>query len=86
MRNLARCLLAQGKLVVAKGMASKTIEVCRKIGERQVANMASLVLAEVYLKEGKSTNAENKLQEIEETDPKSDFFVLGNIQRIRGRK
>ena len=84
MRNLARCLLAQGKLLESKRTARETIEICKRIGERQVANMTNLVLAEVYLKEEKLTEAENKLEEIEETDPKSDFFVLGNIQRIRG--
>ena len=29
-------------------------------------------------------NAKPNLNLIEETDPTSDFFVLGNIQRIRG--
>jgi DNA-binding NtrC family response regulator len=46
--------------------------------------MASLVLAEVYLEENKQTECELELAKIEETDPSSDFFVLGNIQRIRG--
>ena len=46
--------------------------------------MANLVLAEVHLKEGDFDACEVELQAIEETDPKSDFFVLGNIQRIRG--
>jgi DNA-binding NtrC family response regulator/tetratricopeptide (TPR) repeat protein len=84
LRNLARCLLLQGKLAEAKEKALETIDVCRKIGERQVANMASLVLAEVYLEENKQTECELELAKIEETDPSSDFFVLGNIQRIRG--
>lgn len=84
LRNLARCLLLQGKIVEAKEKAEETIEICRKIGERQVANMASLVLAEVYLEENKQSECERELVKIEETDPTSDFFVLGNIQRIRG--
>ena len=84
LRNLARCLLLQGKLAEAKVKARETIEVCRKIGERSIANMASLVLAEVYLEENKQTECELELARIEETDPSSDFFVLGNIQRIRG--
>ena len=84
LRNLARCLLLQGKLAEAKQRAEETIEICGKIGERQIANMASLVLAEVYLEENKQSECELELARIEETDPSSDFFVLGNIQRIRG--
>ena len=84
MRNLARCLLAKGKLAEAKEEAQETIKICKRIGESQVANMAKLVLAEVYLDENGFAECENQLQEIEAADPKSDFFVLGNIQRIRG--
>ncbi len=84
LRNLARCFLLQGKLAEAKKKARETIELCRKIGERQVANMAGLVLAEVYLEENKQSECERELLAIEATDPSSDFFVLGNIQRIRG--
>ncbi len=84
LRNLARCLLLQGKLAEARLRAEETIEICGKIGERQIANMASLVLAEVYLEENKQSECELELARIEETDPSSDFFVLGNIQRIRG--
>ena len=84
MRNLARCLLAQGKIAEAKEEAQETIKICRKIGETRVANMANLVLSEVYLEENAIAECENQLQLIEETDPNSDFFVLGNIQRIRG--
>ncbi len=84
LRNLARCFLLQGKLGLAKLKAQETIEICKRIGERQIANMAELVLAEVYLEENKFTECERELAAIEETDPSSDFFVLGNIQRIRG--
>ncbi len=84
LRNLARALLMQGKLGEAKQTAQETIQLCRKIGERQVANMASLVLAEVCLEENKLSECERELALIEETDPSSDFFVLGTIQRIRG--
>ena len=84
LRNLARCLLLQGKLAEAKERAQETIEICRRINERQIANMASLVLAEVYLKENRLSECERELAAIEATDPSSDFFVLGNIQRIRG--
>ena len=84
LRNLARCLLLQGKLVEAKEKARETIKICQGMGERQVSNMAKLVLAEVYLMENKAAECERELAAIEETDPSSDFFVLGNIQRIRG--
>ncbi|MDQ2747373.1 MAG: sigma 54-interacting transcriptional regulator [Acidobacteriota bacterium] len=84
LRNLARCFLLQGKIVEAKEKAQRTIKICRSISERQISNMAKLVLAEVYLKENKFAECEAQLTEIEATDPSSDFFVLGNIQRIRG--
>jgi transcriptional regulator with PAS, ATPase and Fis domain/predicted negative regulator of RcsB-dependent stress response len=84
MRNLARCFLAQGKFDEAELKARETIELCKKIGESQVANMANLVLAEVHLEEDRFSECETELSLIEETDPSSDFFVLGNIQRIRG--
>ena len=84
LRNLARCLLLQGKLSEAREKAQETIEICRRIGERQIANVASLVLAEVYLEENKFSECERELAAIEENDPTSDFFVLGSIQRIRG--
>jgi DNA-binding NtrC family response regulator/tetratricopeptide (TPR) repeat protein len=84
MRNLARCYLAQGKIKKAAKTARETIEISRQIGDKHIANMAGLVLAESYLKQGSVPECENYLQVIEESDPNSDFFVLGNIQRIRG--
>lgn len=83
MRNLARCYLAQGKYSAAEEKACETIEICKTIGEKQVANMARLVLAESYLNKDEIEKSEKILTEIEDTDPSSDFFVLGNIQRIR---
>ena len=84
MRNLARCFLAEGKFSDAENKAVETIELCRKINEKQVANMTRLVLAESFLEQNQIEESEKILLEIEETDPSSDFFVLGNIQRIRG--
>lgn len=84
MRNLSRCYLAKGEFKKAAEKARETIEVSRQIGEKHYANMAGLVLAESYLCEGGVEECENYLQVIEESDPASDFFVLGNIQRIRG--
>ncbi|CAN5721435.1 hypothetical protein BH20ACI4_BH20ACI4_00420 [soil metagenome] len=84
MRNLARCYLAQGDFSEAEQKAAETIELCKKINEKQVANMARLVLAESFTEQDNLEESEKILAEIEETDPSSDFFVLGNIQRIRG--
>ncbi len=84
MRNLARCYLAQGKFTEAIEKARETIDLCAEIGDKHYANMAGLVLAEGYLREGGIGECENYLQVIEDTDPSSDFFVLGNISRIRG--
>jgi hydrogenase-4 transcriptional activator len=84
MRNLARCFLAQGKTAEAIEKAQETIELCKSIGEKQTINAAGLVLAESYLQEGRLKECEFKLQKIEENDLTTDFFVLGNIQRIYG--
>lgn len=84
LRNLARCLLLQGDLAAAKEKARETVGICKHINERQIANMAKLVLAEIAVKENKLSECEAELTAIEETEPSSDFFVLGNIQRIRG--
>ena len=84
MRNLARCYLAQGNFKKAIETARDTIDLSATIGDKHYANMAGLVLAESYLNEGGPAECENYLKVIEENDPTSDFFVLGNIQRIRG--
>ncbi len=84
MRNLARVYLALGKTTASIEKAQETIELCRQIGEKQMINTAGLVLAESYLVEDRFKECEFKLQKIEETDVSSDFFVLGNIQRIYG--
>ncbi len=84
LRNLSRCYLAQGEIEKAADKARETLELSRQIGDKHYANMAGLVLAESYLRQGGAAECENTLQVIEENDPRSDFFVLGNIQRIRG--
>ena len=83
-RNLSRCFLAQGKIDAAAEMARMTIDLSNGIGDKHYANMAGLVLAESYLSSGSIAECENYLRVIEDNDPTSDFFVLGNIQRIRG--
>jgi transcriptional regulator with GAF, ATPase, and Fis domain len=84
MRNLARCLLAQGKTAEAIEKAEEAIEFCKAIGEKQTVNTAGLVLAEGRLIEGDFAEYEFQLQLIEESSPSSDFFVLGSVQRLRG--
>lgn len=84
MRNLARCFLAQERYADAAGKARETIEVSRAVGDKHYANMAGLVLAESYLHQGGTEECENSLRVVEDTDASSDFYVLGNIQRIRG--
>src|ERR1035437_8440921 len=84
MRNLARCYLAQGKTSKAIATAIETIELSHEMGDKHYANMAGLVLAESYLRQGDVEECEAALKTIEESDPNKDFFVLGNIQRIRG--
>ncbi len=84
MRNLARLYLARGNPRDAIARAQETIELSREMGDKHYANMAGLVLAESYLLQGGVEDCEAALQAIEITDATSDFFVLGNIQRIRG--
>ncbi|MGH9946460.1 MAG: sigma 54-interacting transcriptional regulator [Pyrinomonadaceae bacterium] len=84
LQNLARCFLAQGKVEKAAETARKTIELSKEIGENHYSNMASLVLAESYLQNGGYDECENYLKVIEDSDIATDFFLLGNIQRIRG--
>ncbi|HQU90825.1 MAG TPA: sigma 54-interacting transcriptional regulator [Pyrinomonadaceae bacterium] len=84
MRNLARCYLAKGEFERAETKARDTIELSGKIGDKHYAIMAGLVLAESLLYLNRTGECENQLQIVEERDPTADFFVLGNIQRIRG--
>ena len=84
MRNLARLYLAQGRLKKAIEKSRETIDFAGEIGGKHYANMAGLVLAESYLSQGGVEECENSLRVIEDNDPSADFFVLGNIQRIRG--
>ncbi|HEX6280300.1 MAG TPA: tetratricopeptide repeat protein, partial [Pyrinomonadaceae bacterium] len=84
MRNLARCHLAKGEFEKAEIKARETIELSGQIGDKHYAIMAGLVLAESLLFLNRDGECENQLQLVEERDPTADFFVLGNIQRIRG--
>ena len=84
MRNLARCYLARGEFERAEAKARETIDLSSRIGDKHYAIMAGLVLAESLLYLNRPGEAENQLQIVEERDPTADFFVLGNIQRIRG--
>jgi hydrogenase-4 transcriptional activator len=84
LRNLARCYLAQGKYSKAIAKAEETIAYSKKLGDSHFANMAGLVLAESRLRQGGVEECEEALHTIEQSDPESDFYVLGHIQRIRG--
>ena len=66
------------------GESTRVFAFAREIGGKHYANMAGLVLAESYLSQGGVEECENSLRVIEDNDPSADFFVLGNIQRIRG--
>jgi len=84
MRTLARCYLAREQYKNAIKHAEETIRICTEMGETQFANMARLVLAEAHLLRGDEKKCERELSEIEDNEPESDFFVLGNSQRIQG--
>ncbi len=84
LRNLSRTLLLKEDFAGAEEKAQETIAICEKMSEFEVLNMARLVLAEVFLQKGEFSKCEHELETIEETNPTSDFFVLGNIQRVRG--
>ena len=68
----------------AAATAKEAVELAKASGEKQTINTANLVLAEIHFREDQLEKCERELQEIEEKDLKSDYFVLGNIQRIRG--
>lgn len=84
LRNIARCHLLKGDTAAAITTAEMTIEQAHDGGDRHYANMAGIVLAEALMLEGDTEESENALREIEANEPRSDYFVLGNIQRIRG--
>ena len=84
LRNLARTYLVIGEAELAEQTVKQTLELCES-GEQVIANGARLVLAEVYLVQNKIRECEEELETIEDSDPRDDFFVLGNIQRIRGK-
>src|ERR1043166_7648882 len=84
MRTLARCYLAQGKLKQAVETARETVEYSQEIGNKTYVDLASLVLAESLLSQGKIGECEDTLLRMEEGETSADFFVLGTIQRIRG--
>lgn len=84
LRNLARCLLAEGEFEKAAATARETIELSGRIGDKHYAKMAGLVLAEAMLRLDRPAEFENAIAMVEASDPESDFFVFGNIQRIRG--
>ena len=84
LRNLARCHLAQGKINEAIRSAEQSISISERISEYQHINLAWLVVAECYVLKERLREAEKILLAVEEKDLQSDYFMLGEIQRIRG--
>ena len=84
LRNLSRCLLAEGENEKAAATARETIELSGRIGDKHYAKMAGLVLAEAMLRLEHTAEFENAIAMVEASDPESDFYVFGNVQRIRG--
>lgn len=83
-RNLARLYLAQDRYDEAIEMGTRTLEFASELGDSHFPSMARLILAEAYLKKGDIEKCVDELERIENGEPSSDFFVLGNIQRVRG--
>ncbi|MFN0139930.1 MAG: sigma 54-interacting transcriptional regulator [Pyrinomonadaceae bacterium] len=84
LRNLARLYLAQNRHDAAIKKANETIEFAAELGDKHFTAIARLILAEGYLQKGDVEKCVEELERIEKGAPTSDFFVLGNIQRIRG--
>lgn len=84
LRNLGRCYLARNQADKAIETAQKAIDFCHKLGETHILNTINLVLAEAFLEKGELNECERELKKIQEDEPSTDFFVLGNIQRLSG--
>ena len=54
------------------------------VGGKSLIDSAKLTIAEAYIEDNQLDKAEQELRGIEESQPESDFFILGSIQRIRG--
>jgi hydrogenase-4 transcriptional activator len=83
-QNMARCFLAQNNFAKAISQAEKTINRCEKGGQKHYRDLALLSLTESYLKSNQIEKCEDQLKKFEADTELKDFFVLGNIQRIRG--
>ncbi|MEZ5307105.1 MAG: sigma 54-interacting transcriptional regulator [Pyrinomonadaceae bacterium] len=84
MRTLARCYLAEGNFEDAISTARENIGICEKMGESHYTAMSGIVAAEGLFRLNRIKECEKELSAIEDGEPVSDFFVLGNMQRIRG--
>lgn len=83
-RNLARVFLAQNKPYDAARTAQTAVTIARRINEFLTIRLAELVLAENHLRQNRVREAEKILQTIEENSAPDDFFVAGELQRLRG--
>ncbi len=84
LRGLARAKLAQDNPDGAIETANEALEIGKRIGELEFTNLIRLILAEAYLENDQPAKCEKELEAIEADDPETDFFVFGNIPRIRG--
>ncbi len=84
LKSLARVKLAEENFDEAISIAENALKTAEGLGETPLDNLIRLVFAESFLGLGELAKAEIWLDKIDEDDPESDFFVFGNLQRLRG--
>ena len=84
LRTLARTKLAEEKFDDAIEISKQSLTKAEAIGADQFVNLVHLVLAEAHFNLDNLAKCENEIARIEANDPESDFFVSGNVQRVRG--
>jgi len=82
--SFSRCLLAKGETKDAIKKAEETINIAEKLGAVNFVYMAKLVLAEAYLEDDDQEHCEKELEWIDQNQPETDLFILGNLQRLKG--
>jgi hydrogenase-4 transcriptional activator len=83
-QNLARCLLAQGKFSEAIAKAEQAVILSKKGGQKHYEDLSRLTLTEAHLLTNQFEKCREQLEHFESDEKITDFFVLGNLQRIRG--
>ncbi len=84
MRNLARCLLAKGRDKDAYQVAQEAIRKSEESGDRRYLTYSKAVLAEACLRLGGLAESERLLDEIDSEGMGIDFFVQGEVLRLKG--